>query len=351
MAPRLRKALPKDFGEIVASGDLDAMTAVFGTCDLDARGGYSKEPALSFFGVPEELIRWLVGRGADIDAPDRYGRTPLYAHAESWSGLPGLLIELGADVDARDDDAATPLFASGPHPAHVRTLVEAGADIDARDDMGDTPLLHHLRRCANADIDRVAPSAAILVEAGALVTDEMRDEVRRIGADFEAARDVFDPDSLAETDAALRRLYTLFSVDAAPALVRHDGVSPIRLPDAAWPERFGAAWDLLVPAQGAAATVQGEAVRIAGRVAHEIHGNGGANWDRDYRTMLAALPGLVAQGEALGDADLAEVRALAAGMRGGAAEGPELDRLRELVVAWAARNPSPIPLGDPAYGR
>lgn len=52
-----------------------------------------------------------------------------------------------------------------------------------------------------------------------------------------------------------------------------------------WQEQFDQLWDLLVPSCGAASTVQGEAVRVCGRLAHELLDNGGINWDDDFQTM------------------------------------------------------------------
>ena len=64
----------------------------------------------------------------------------------------------------------------------------------------------------------------------------------------------------------------------------------------------------LIPSSGAAKTVQGEVIRIPGRVRDELDRNGGANWDRDYRKMLQALPQYLSLGSSLSEQELAETK-------------------------------------------
>lgn len=47
MAKAKKKKLPKDFDEILQAGDFEAFKAVFESCDVNAYGGYGKEPALA----------------------------------------------------------------------------------------------------------------------------------------------------------------------------------------------------------------------------------------------------------------------------------------------------------------
>lgn len=74
-----KKTLPKDFGDLIDRKDIAALKSVFDTCELDARGGYGKTTALSFYRIPNELVRWLVAQGADLEAVDTlqsYGIAP-----------------------------------------------------------------------------------------------------------------------------------------------------------------------------------------------------------------------------------------------------------------------------------
>jgi hypothetical protein len=105
----------------------------------------------------------------------------------------------------------------------------------------------------------------------------MKAFVQRIGENFEFHRAGFNPESVEATSAALDRLYALFGVPPVPRRMMHDGRSPIVAKSARWQDQQQELWALLVPSNGPAATVQGEVIRIAGRVADEIDRNGGAN--------------------------------------------------------------------------
>lgn len=312
---------------------------------------------------------WLVEQGADINQPDAYGETPLHHHAGSWRGNPTLILQLGADLHARDASGQTALFGAMMHPGHVRTLLEAGIDVNALDQEGETALEARLRRTSTHEITEVTESVQLLLATGAQIPEGIGEEVRALSEDFERIREDYAPESVEETGAAVQELCRLFGVVPAAEVVRHDGTSPIDTRADSPVEQFSELWDLLVPGMGPADTVQGEAVRIVGRVTAEIHGTGGANWDTEFARMITALPALLsahtasaAQSTAatattadasgtspeLAAAELAE---LARAMRSGAADDIELARLRDLVVAWVARHPAPITLPPQSYRR
>lgn len=346
MVKRLRKTLPKHFDELVTRGDLIALQRVFETCDLNARGGVWKAPALSWFGVSEEFMRWLIGQGADVHAPDSHGATPLHHHAGSVEGHPEVLLEFGADPNATDEYGRTALFETGHHLAYARALIAAGSDVHATDEYGDTALLHVLERTGPADIAAIADWAELLIEAGAPITEPVRSAVSGIGERFEEVRDIFDEVSLPETERSLERLYALFGVAPAPKLVKHNGAEAIHIDKVTasrdWPAQYNALWDYLVPAAGPATTAQGEAVRIAGLIAQEIDANGGVNWGSRHRAMLTHFTSLVARGTPLAGDELDDARALVKSLHRGRGSDEALDRIRELATIWVLANPEPI---------
>src|SRR5687767_312867 len=130
MAKAKRKTLPRDFHELLKGGDLAALEAIFSACEVDARGGYSKQTALAFHFCPDELARWWVEQGADIDARDTYGRTPLHNRAASRNGRIEVLLALGADIHVKDANGDTPLHKAAmfANADAVRLLMERGAD-------------------------------------------------------------------------------------------------------------------------------------------------------------------------------------------------------------------------------
>ncbi|WP_409184041.1 ankyrin repeat domain-containing protein [Amycolatopsis sp. VS8301801F10] len=353
---RKRKTLPKNFGEMLTTASLAELQAVFERTELDARGGYGNATAIGYDDCPDELLVWLVGQGLDVNASDRYGETPLWTRAKRGDAaqIP-LLLSLGADLERPRARSGTPLHgaAGNQKPATVRVLLEHGANIHATID-GDpesTPLLSGLRRTENLGIADMAETAALLLEAGATVTAEARKQVRRIGTNFEFHRAGFNPDLLAETDAGLRELYRLFNVEPVPPRLVHDGTAPITVPAGSWQKQHHQLWELLVPSSGAAETVQGEAIRVTGKVAREILDNGSVNWDRAFRAMTSALPGYFASGTPLPAAELHEAQVLAKRTRSGKGDDEELARLSELAVAWVRLNPTPLPLAPPTYHR
>lgn len=83
MAKAKRKTLPTDFELLLERGTMAELKAVFDVCELNARGGYSKETALAFDKCPDDLARWLAAQGADLSATDTWGNTPLHSRARS----------------------------------------------------------------------------------------------------------------------------------------------------------------------------------------------------------------------------------------------------------------------------
>ncbi|MBD8032955.1 ankyrin repeat domain-containing protein [Solibacillus merdavium] len=345
-----KKTLPKNFSELIEAGDISALKEVFVHCELDARGGYSKSTALSFFNIPDEFVRWLVEQGADINASDSYGKTALHNHAKSWRGNTELLLELGANIEANDYQNETPLFAAAGsfNPNAVSILVAKGANISAENKKKQTPLEKALSFCRNIDIVNMAKVADILLKAGATKTQKMKDSIKRIGNEFEFYREGFNPEFLNQTDEALLHLYELFDVPPVEKRITHDDSSPITVKTKGWQAQHNELWNLLIPSQGHAKTVQGEVIRITGKVSYEILDNGGVNWDNQFRKMLNSLDQYFSMGTPLHPATLQEVKTLVKELHNG---NNDPTRLCELAVQWVLSNPNPISLEQPGYKR
>jgi|SRR5580765_627551 ankyrin repeat protein len=112
MARAKRKTLPKDFELLLEKGTVAELKAVFDVCEIDARGGYSKQTALAFDKCPNDLARWLVAQGADLSATDTWGNTPLHSRARSRRSSMAVLLELGGDVNRASSSVGTPLHAA-----------------------------------------------------------------------------------------------------------------------------------------------------------------------------------------------------------------------------------------------
>ena len=344
-----KKTLPANFYELLEAKDLEALKAVFNECELNAydRRSFNK-PALSFYEIPLELMDWLITQGADINVKDEYDRTPLYYHAQVNNvEKVALLLEKGADIEAQDKYKNTPLHFAEYNAEAAQLLIEKGADIKAKDNMGHNVMERMLARLSNGYLVKAAKAAEVYLKAGLKPNKFAKEQVTRVGEDFEFHRNNFNPEYLEETDAALQELYKLFDVPPVPRHIQHDGKSAIVLAGDTWEKRYEQAWTLLVPGSGSATTVQGEVVRIAGRVNDELLCNAMGNWDKEYRKMLTAISGYLQQGNPLSESELAEVADIQKHILDD--DGSGTQRLCELATTWVVQNPEPIALGKVNY--
>ena len=350
-----RVTLPKEFKDLMDEGNIEALKAVYDRCELSAHDGrFSLCTPLHMGGVPDELVIWLVEQGLDINIPDYYGATPLYRQAILGRDTVKLLCELGADIEKPNTYGETPLHMAAEffHPRTVKFLIDKGANVNVENDMGRTPLASVLMVCRGIYIAQTAEIASMLLEAGAKKTSKMKERVEQIGKDFEFHREGIHPDYIEAADKGLAKLYELFDVKPVEKRLTHDGVSPILVKEGSWEEQYEELWSFLIPSSGAAKSVQGEVIRIPGRVRDELDRNGGANWDRDYRKMLQALPQYLSLGNPLSDQELEETKELIAQVHGkDFDDGPRLDRLCQLAIAWIKQNPEPFLLAKTSYKR
>lgn len=355
--PRLRKTLPRDldalFEAAAASGDEGPVLAALERCEPDARGGYAKSTVLGQRGCTVSVARWAMARGTDIDAGDTYGRAPLH-HAAQRAFGPGLttdeVLDLGADPALRCRYGRTALHyaTDSQHLAAVETLLAHGLSATDRADDGKTPLEYALRRMSNTSFPRMVPVARALLAAGDTASEAAKGFVRTAAERFEFHRDGFNRELLDETSAAVEALCQLMAVAAPAPRKHHDGTSPIVATADTWQRAHTELWELLVPSSGPCATVQGEVIRITGRISDELYRNGGGNWDRHYRMMADALLRHLASGSVLTADRLAQARAAASALL----EDMDQSRvLAEAAVAWVGQNPTPVPLPPPAYQR
>ena len=344
-----KKTLPTNFYELLEAKDLEALKAVFNECELNAydRRSFNK-PALSFYDIPLELMDWLIAQGADINVKDEYDRTPLHYHAQVNNvEKVALLLERGADIEAQDKYKNTPLHFAEYNAEAAQLLIEKGADIKAKDDRGYNPMERMLSRLSNGYFVKAAKSAEVYLKAGLKPNKFTKEQVTRIGEEFEFHREGFNPEYLEETDTALQELYKLFDVPPVPRRIQHDGKSPIVLTGDTWGKRYEQAWELLVPSSGKASIMQGEVVRIAGKVNDQLLRNAMGNWDREYRKMLNAISGYLQQGNPLSESELAEVADIQKHILED--DGSGTQRLCELATAWVVQNPQPIALEKVNY--
>lgn len=350
MAKKKRSTLPKDFREILDQGDIQKIKGVFDSCDVNAVGGYGKETAIAFDKCPDEIARWLVANGADLSAKNTWGRSALHNRAGSRRSSIGVLLELGASVSAIDSYGNTPLHsaADSHHGGSTKLLLEHGAQVNAVNNEGLTPIELGLRSCRNIDIENTVELVRILLEAGAKKSDSCKKSVETIGQTFEFHREGFNKDSVEAVSSSLDQLYKIFGVPPIPRRLKYDGKSPIIPVSSSWQKQHEELWNLLVPSSGHASTVQGELIRVSGRISDEIEGHGGANWDVDFSKMAEHFVQMLKQGAKLASEEIEEASSIVESIR--KLEGRS-QRLAQLAVDWVGKNPTPLSLDKVAYER
>lgn len=372
---KLRMSLPKEFKNFYntrpykwTEQDIAQCKKLLEPCHPNARerGGY-KETALHYY-VPFEIAEWLIERGADVNIANTYG-TPLFKHAGvGHYDICNLFLEHGADISIENYAGETALFyaADKGHSRVVELFLEHGADPchhsrDFADSL--TPLLYMLRRIDSVPTKKQAITAEILVHAQrqqqGLPEEEWKQAqeiISRKGHDYNLCKDSINKDFLKEcdSDAAIEQLYALFDVPPAAPVIKHSKEMPIIVDEnLSVDEQHHALWEFLVPISGKCFTVQGEVIRITGRVDNESKGNGGVNWDTEYRKMLKALLEFFGQGNTLTEEDMQVTQQAINSINSCKACGcwDATDKLKELAVKWVKQNPTPISLDNVNYQR
>lgn len=349
-----RKKLLENFKEIIDSGDFQAFKSVFDKCEITATNrGKTTSNAFSYGNLTPKHIQFLVDNGLEVNADCGFGLPAIAFHADNKENLKCLL-DNGADVNyvavfyrgTALADACATLNAEA-----VRNLLEAGASIDVPGDVtGKTLLDVTLAHCDNIYIPRAVSIAKMLLEAGAAETDQTKGYVQKIGERFEFFRENISKDIVDELSMALEELYELFQVPPVPRRIQYDGTTRIAVKGTRWQEQYDELWNMLVPGSGKAKTMQGEMIRIVGRVTHEVLDNGGINWDSDFREMLGALREFLKKNQSLETALVEEAVSIANQVTA-STDKKALYRLTEITVKWVLANSEAIPLGEVKYRR
>ncbi|MCM1166668.1 MAG: hypothetical protein NC401_11745, partial [Ruminococcus sp.] len=276
-----------------------------------------------------------------------YGQ-PIHSQAcDSENNIEGL-IQAGADVEALSS-GKTPIVNAAAHtrPDSIRVLLAHGANVHVRSDLIDFALLYW----DNMFAYKAAESVALLAEAGADFTDKTREKALKLCKDFDRCKDSYNhyKENKKQFEDAVDHMCKALGIER-PGLKAHDGKSKIVVKATDWRDQHAELWEMLVPGQGKCKTVQGEVVRIGGRINDEIFNSGGSHWDKDFRAMLNALKGYYEMGTIPDEAEHEEALALIKSI-GKNSDGSDVLRLCEINIHWVLANPDPIPLGEVKYKR
>tara|TARA_R110002051_G_scaffold86498_2_gene152377 strand:- start:44874 stop:46070 length:1197 start_codon:yes stop_codon:yes gene_type:complete len=343
-----RKTLPKNFEELLENSTIEELITVFDKCDVNARGGYTKKNALAFDKCPNELAKWLIENGADINATDTYGKTALHNRAGSLFGNIKSLLDLGADIHLSDGKIGNALHtaAFSNNIENCKILLNASTPVNGISESGLTALELSLSMCSNIGIVKMVELSHIFLEAGAKKTSKMQTSVKKIGETFEFHRTGFNKDSVSEFSNALEELYGIFEVTPVQKRVLHDGKSTIAVTAKTWQKQHQELWEFLVPSSGPAETIQGEVIRISGKIADEINRNGGGNWNSHHTKMTKAFLDFVESGKSISTNELEELTLLLKEIK---QYNDDVTIMCKIAVKWVLNNPTPQKLGPVSY--
>lgn len=375
-AKKPKYKLPEGFYKIMERGDFEEIKAVFQDEEMLKYLTESKESRhnpLFYYSPCTEIYKWFVEQGFDINMKNESDEKPIHYHAFCGENNIEGIILAGADIEAKYRDYYTPLqyAAKTLQPSSLGALIRRGADVHAK--MSSTYPLGALLKygedaCAkmypgkgvlglvlnNWDtkkIIRAVKCLELLIDAGVEIEDGMKDRVIEICKDFDRCKDsIYTRDGNPQPlEDAVTRMCELFGVER-PASVVHDGKSLITVISTDWREQHAELWEMLVPGQGKCKTVQGEVVRIGGRINDEIFNQGGAHWDAEFRKMLNALKNYYVMGNIPDEDEHQEALALIKSI-GKNSDGDDVLRLCEINIHWVLANPEPIALGEVNYKR
>lgn len=349
-----KKKLVENFQEIIDSGDIEAFKSVFDKCEITATGkGKTTCNAFSYRNLTPEHIQFLIDNGLAINGDCGFGYPPVAFQAANKDNL-RCLLKNGADINyvaVFYRGSALTKACSTLNAEAVRNLLEENASIDVSGDIdGKTLLDSTLAHCDNVYIPQALDISRMLLNAGAIVTDNTIGYVQKIGERFEFFRDNISKDIVDELSGALEELYELFGVTPVARRVMHDAKSQISVKGEKWQDQYNELWNMLVPGNGKANTIQGEMIRIIGRITHEILDNGGINWDDDYKEMMHALNGFINLNKGL-EMELIDEAGNIIKDIAIFTDKKTLYRLTEIIVQWVLANPEPIPLNEVNYIR
>lgn len=349
-----KKKLVENFQEIINSGDFEAFKSVFDKCEITATGkGKTTCNAFSYRNLTPEHIQFLIDNGLEVNGDCGFGYPPVAFHAANKDNL-RCLLKNGADINyiaVWYRGSALTRACSTIDAIAVRNLLEENASIDVAGDIdGKTLLDSTLAHCDNIYIPDALDISRMLLNAGAIMTDKTIGYVQEIGKRFEFHRDNISRDIVDELSSALEELYELFGVTPIARRVMHDAKSSISVKAEKWQDQYNELWNMLVPGSGKAQTIQGEMIRIIGRITHEILDNGGINWDDDYREMLHTLSDFLNLNKEL-KIELIEEASIITKNITSSTDKKTLYRLTEIIVQWVLANSEPIPLDEVNYIR
>lgn len=276
--------------------------------------------------TPVKSVKYLINKGISPIAKDSYGVTPLqYAMRGKNIEVAKLLLALGADPNVQDNkgDLVPFKMACCIYPFNkelVELFLKYGADIYSVDNTTGETWLDIIN---NTKLEE---------------WKEMKNFLNNYEAKLKA-----------EGKLPPKSEKKIMIVDKP----LHDGKSEIKIKEYDnWLEQYNELWRLLVPKRGKALIIQGEVLRVCGKLEHEILDNGRINWDNSFELMCNALKKyLISSENPLSEEDNKKIKSIILKIKKDTVKEKDFDKLTELCTKWVLLNPIPIKLKNVPYNR
>jgi hypothetical protein len=277
--------------------------------------------------------------------PDKYGDTALWTAAAD-NDLPKLreLLEGGTEPNVGDSDRLTPLSiaASRGHAEAIELLLQHGADPNLVDCNGTSPL--H-KAAAETGLVRGTEGHGRAVEL-LLTAGADPDHKNKWGASARSIVKVMGSPAAKKLFAKVRRRPAKTSGPGrrAPTYAELTGT----VDENYYWTRHERLWDELVPPSGQAKTLQGEIIRITGKLTREAYTNGNINWGPDCTRLWKLVAETIDDPELFTEAERAEVHEWVKEIirdrsrPDTSGEGSPYYRVTERAVIWVEAHPKPI---------
>jgi hypothetical protein len=189
-----REVLTQTLVEVAYAGAGDDLvrTLLGRGADVNGRGlAQQSILALAAQAGLAQPVATLLAAGADIKATDQWGETALHQTqffnpevrqepaGTNRGAIVDLLVKAGIPVDARDDWQHTPLIDNlRGHEDVARALIARGADVNAQDSEGSTPLMTNDNPKATEMLLAAGANPFLKDDTGRTVFDERADRAR-----------------------------------------------------------------------------------------------------------------------------------------------------------------------------
>ena len=214
--------------------------------------------------------------------------------------------------------------------------------------MNYTPLVKAFSICRLENLQAMVEISDLLYDG---TTDSIKAFIIRLDEWLDECSKFKDNSKLIEKREALNYLIKKFEVELPKKIERHNGKSKIKIKSIGWQNQHSELWEQLVPEIGVAETLQGEVIRLSGKIAYEIIDNGGLNWGKKYKELLRNLIKYLKMATPLSKEYLERAEEIEDDLDENinAVTDDEIELLMEYAVKWVQQNLTPISLGKVDY--